>query len=207
MRQLLLSLSAAALGLSACFSGTDSDAARPDPYAGLSCEEKIAAIAEEVKDTRPIQVPAAKASADSSPGIQWIPPVGFDSGSPGTGTLPDTAARPETTPPTVMPASISAVQVLSRTAYKARIRIHDFRDVLVRELHQEFGYRGEFDNPHRKTPSGLLSFLVWDNKDAEGRTVPSGVYLWRARLELESGQVFEPSIKVGFIGEECRRDP
>lgn len=262
MRRPILSLSAAALALTACFSGSDSGTDKGDPYAGLSCEEKIAAIGKEVQDTGPIEAPVAKATADStvkagpdtalpdtarrlvevfrgyppvsglnpapgptrigaidsrptefvktdsSPGIQWIPPVGFDSQAPGSGKVPDTAAPvPETTAPTILPKSISAVQIVSRTAYKARIRVHDFRDALVRELHQEFGYRGELDNPNRMTPVGLVSFLVWDNQDAEGRTVPTGVYLWHVSLEMESGETIEKTIKVGYIGEECRPAP
>jgi hypothetical protein len=248
---------AAAFGLAACLS----DSAMSDPYAGMPCEQKIAAIGKEVQDAQPILAPAAKAAtgssdtaltdtamtdttrklvpvfrgfppvagldsnpgytievtdsrpagngnAGSSPGIQWIPPVGFNPEAPDSDILPDTSVpHAETAAPTVMPKSISAVQVVSSAAYKARVRVHDFRDALVREFSQEFGYRGELDNPNRMTPVGLVSFLFWDNQDAKGRTVPSGVYLWRVRLELESGQVLEMSTKVGFIGEECRQSP
>jgi hypothetical protein len=254
--QLALSL-AAALGLAACYS----DRAVSDPYADMPCKQKIDAIAQEVQDAQPIQVPAAKAAvrstdtaspdtamtdtarklipvfrsfppvagldsysgsnlevidsshagngnAGSSPGIQWIPPVGFNPEAPDSDSLPDTSApNPETTTPTVMPKSISAVRVVSGTAYKARIRVYDYREVLVREFRQEFGYQGELDNPNRMTPAGLVSYLVWDNQDAMGRTVPSGVYLWRVRFEMESGQAIEKSTKVGFIGEECRQSP
>lgn len=144
----------------------------------------------------------------TSTGVLWIAPVGFNTQTPSSGTLPDTPSlTPETTTPTVMPKSISTVQIVTRSAYKAHVRVYDFRDALIREFRQEFGYQGELGNSNRMVPTGLVSFLVWDNQDASGRMVPSGVYQWRVRLEMESGEVSEETTKIGLIGEECSPVP
>lgn len=198
----------ASLVLGGCFS----DPADSDPYSGMDCEEKIEAIVLEVQEFEAAQGPAPKVSGSATPVIgtnpviQWIPPVGFTPDDSSTVTLPDTSSwSAETTPPSTLPKSISAVQVVTRSAYVARIRIYDRREELIRTFDQMFGFHGELDNPHRMVPNGVVSYLVWDNKDASGRTVPSGVYLWRVQLLPDSGPEVELETLIGYIGEECNQ--
>jgi hypothetical protein len=252
-------VTAAALGLAACFSDP-AVPARSDPYAGMTCEEKIAAITGEIQAYQASQAPAAKSAARPSdtvqpdtvnpdtgrasigtlrgwppvagldprspgtggvvsagadtgnagsgsyPGVGWIPPVGFGAPVSDAGSLPVTPdPSPDTASPSALPASISALQVVSVGAYRARVRILDFREALVREFEQDFGYRGELENPGRKVPGGLVSYLVWDGKDASGREATSGVYLWKVRIEPESRPAVESTSKTGYIGPECRQ--
>lgn len=88
---------------------------------------------------------------------------------------------------------MSALQAVSGGAYRARVRIHDSHDTLVRKFDQDFGYRGELDNLLRRVAGGLVSYLVWDGKDMSDREVSRGVYLWKVRLE----PCFTPSILKG----------
>jgi hypothetical protein len=254
MRTLSL-LSAVTLGLTACLS----DSTKPDPYGGLSCDEKIAAITEEIRVYQSSQTPTPKKSAqhadttqaDSAQsdtarvlipifkpwppvvfvedtttgpgmvdsrddsnvmnptggtGVEWIPPVGFDSTTGTQGTLPVTQEiDPDSSKPSTLPTSASVMQVVSTGAYKAHVRIFDFRNALVQEFDQDFGYHGELQNPNRRVPSGaLVSYLVWNGKDAAGQGVPTGIYQWNATIELETNQVQELTTKTAYIGEECR---
>lgn len=168
------------------------------PVAGLDPSRPDYVV--EVTDSRG----GGSGSPDSPSQVVWIPPVGFDSGGRPVGSLPDSAAGSgETTLPTAMPVSISAVQIVTGSAYVAHVRIYDRRNALIREFDQRFGYNGELANPSRSVPGGYLSYLVWDNKDASGKTVPSGVYLWNARLFTGAGTETTMAVKTGYIGEEC----
>lgn len=57
------------------------------------------------------------------------------------------------------------VRIIGRGRYLARVSIFDHLGAFVRSFRQSFGYRGELDNPARRTPLGLRSFLVWDMRD------------------------------------------
>jgi hypothetical protein len=254
-----------ALGLASCLS----DSEKADPYAGLSCDAKIAAMTREVLEFQASQTPAAKASArladsaqtdstktgsaqsdttqadtarvpiqifrgyppvanpgdpvsgpgmkdardpiiienpDSQSGVQWIPPMGFDSLTGTLGTLPVTQdSLVDSTRLSALPNSVSVLQIVTTMAYKAHVRIQDYKGDWVREFDQDFGYQGEFKNPQRIVPSGgRVSFLVWNGKDVAGREVPTGVYRWHVTTVLENNQIQERSAKIAYLAQDCR---
>jgi hypothetical protein len=55
------------------------------------------------------------------------------------------------------------------------------------------------DLPLRPTVDGLRSTVVWDRKDAAGMTVPCGVYIVQACLQLENGDRITRSEKLVVI--------
>jgi hypothetical protein len=143
-------------------------------------------------------------------GVVWIPPVGFSDSDKAIhpGPLSDsTAPVRETTAPKPLPNDITAVQVICIGKYKAHVRILDYKQDLVREFDQEFGYLGELQNPARMTANGVVSYLVWDNMTAAGERAGDGVYLWEVRFMMESGQVQNMSAKTGLLDAECGSKP
>jgi hypothetical protein len=173
--------------------------------------------------------PPVAASPDDTAGsasgrtVIWNPPVSFDtnlippmgasdSRSPSkapydtskstTVSWVDPSAR-DTQPSTVLPSRITVLQVLSTEPYRAHILISDCRDEPIRTLDQEFGYQGEFENRQSPAPKGLLSYLVWDMKDAAGRDAPDGVYLWKMRFTYGSGAVKDTTQLIGVLGPAC----
>jgi hypothetical protein len=145
-------------------------------------------------------------SGNTGYGAVWIPP--FEFSDSGKTVLPNpTAPVPETTAPMPIPSDITAVQIISSGKYKAHVRILDYKKDLVREFDQEFGYVGELQNPSRVAANGLVSYLVWDNMTSAGKRAEDGVYLWEARITLESGQVQNMTSKTGLLGDECNSRP
>lgn len=123
--------------------------------------------------------------------VIWVPPVGFNSDDP-MGSLEkavkefnDPQAGDRTADMThiqPMPTNISTVQVITTTAYLARITIFDNLGNFVRSSVQAFGHNGELRNRFRTQTSGQVSFLVWDMKDSHGVLVGQGVYVWKVNF-------------------------
>jgi hypothetical protein len=126
--------------------------------------------------------------------VGWVPPVGFDPRNP-VGSLEDAARNftntqagdrsGENSHPQPMPAGISTVQVITRTAYLAHITIFDNLGVFVRRMTQAFGHNGELRNNFRIVEGGQVSFLVWDMKDSQGVPVGQGVYVWKVNFTFQ----------------------
>ena len=141
-------------------------------------------------------------------GVRWIPPVGYtDSGATLAGAISVKIPNPETTAPVLLPKSIVTVQIVTTEAYKAHIRILDYKRDLVRELDQEFGYNGELKNPARVVSNGLVSYLAWDKLTTSGKPAQDGVYQWNVRFTFKSGLVDDQTVKTGVLGEECESNP
>lgn len=126
--------------------------------------------------------------------VIWVPPVGFDASDPVRSL--DRAARDFDNPqagdrsgenahPVPMPPGISTVQVITSTAYLARITIFDNLGNFVRTMSQAFGHNGELRNGSRTVDGGQVSFLVWDMKDSHGNRVGQGVYVWKVNFTFE----------------------
>jgi hypothetical protein len=115
---------------------------------------------------------------------EWIPPAGLN----GQGTLdPDPADCHENAAEVrglaPYPSNcLSTIRVNSKDKYIAKISIFDHLGKFVQSLEQRFGYCGELENPRRETPQGLASWLVWNQKDRNGRYVGSGVYIWKVEF-------------------------
>jgi hypothetical protein len=126
--------------------------------------------------------------ADQKIEVIWVPPVGYDPKDP-VGSLdkisrdfnnPQTGDRAsEVTYPRAMPTDISTIQVITSTAYQARITIFDNLGHFVRSMSQSFGRNGELRNKLRTVEGGQVSFLVWDMKDSKGVEVGQGVFVWK----------------------------
>ncbi len=128
--------------------------------------------------------------------VVWIPPAGF------TGSDDDWSYNPNPVPsindmpsgskegatPLNLPRNISAIQVVSTTAYIARISIFDIYGNFVRSSVQAFGAAGELQNQARVVPKGLVSFLIWDMKDSKGQLAGNGVYVWKVQFEFKGGK-------------------
>jgi hypothetical protein len=140
--------------------------------------------------------------------VQWIPPAGYnETGTTYPGSITVTSPNPEATNPVLLPKNIVTVQIVTTEAYKAHIRILDYKRDLVRELDQEFGYNGELKNPARVAANGLTSYLVWDKLTSSGKPAQDGVYQWNVRFTFKSGLVDDQTVKTGVLGEECESKP
>jgi hypothetical protein len=131
----------------------------------------------------------ATRSADQSKlQVKWVPPADWDAatytgiGKIDQGYLPHmgTPVRTDNQRETPFPANISAVQVVTTTAYVVDVSIYDHLGQHVRNFRQSFGYMGEFSNPDRIAPKGFKSFLIWDLMDKNGYRVGQGAYIWKA---------------------------
>ncbi|MDB5048556.1 MAG: hypothetical protein JWO30_1627 [Fibrobacteres bacterium] len=124
--------------------------------------------------------------------VLWIPPYGFTEAGgldPYKATLNDLpGGTKETATPVRLPPGVSAVQVVSTTAYIAHIAIFDNYGNFVRSSIQVFGGRGELQNQARTVPKGLVSFLYWDMKDKNGQLAGQGVYVWKVSFEFKGGK-------------------
>jgi hypothetical protein len=126
--------------------------------------------------------------------VIWVPPVGYDEKDP-VGSLeriakgfnnPQVGERAgEATYPRAMPTDISTIQVITNTAYLARITIFDNLGHFVRSMTQAFGRNGELRNRLRTVQGGQESFLVWDMKDHTGNLVGQGVFVWKVNFTFE----------------------
>ncbi|MBF0432607.1 MAG: fibro-slime domain-containing protein [Fibrobacteria bacterium] len=83
---------------------------------------------------------------------------------------------------------LSTVQVFSTDAYIAEIAIFDHLGKFVHQSVQYFGHCGELENHYRRTSQGLKSWLVWNQKDLQGKFVSTGVYIWKVKFITSAGQ-------------------
>ena len=137
--------------------------------------------------------------------VIWIPPAGFDANNPSDFdpykvTLNDLpSGSRETATPVKLPTNISAIQVVSTTAYIAHISIFDIYGNFVRSTTQAFGGHGELQNLARVVPKGLVSFLVWDMKDKNGQLAGQGVYVWKVSFEFKGGKQEVQYTRTGVL--------
>ncbi|MEO6095394.1 MAG: fibro-slime domain-containing protein [Fibrobacteria bacterium] len=151
----------------------------------------------------------------STPGSQrpwevvWIPPAGFDGDEDDWSYTPikvgkvsdlPTGSR-ETATPVRLPRNLSAIQVVSTTAYIARITIYDLYGNFVNSSIQVFGAAGELGNRARRAPKGIgmVSYLVWDMKDSMGQKAGNGVYVWKVTFEFKGGKQEIQYTKTGLM--------
>lgn len=129
----------------------------------------------------------------------WVPPADWPAGWVPNGTnnvytpeghLVNDAIQEGRDPsvPVQMPGDIGAVQVVATTPYIANVAIFDNLGHFVQKFNQSFGYRGEMSNSNRKVDKGMVSYLVWNLKDAKGRRVGNGVYIWKAVFNFKNGK-------------------
>ncbi|MFC1585676.1 chitobiase/beta-hexosaminidase C-terminal domain-containing protein [Fibrobacterota bacterium] len=113
---------------------------------------------------------------------RWIQPMGLQE----DGTI-DMRAQQTCGPqdddhePVTFPENcLSTVVVWSDGPYTAYITIYDNLGKFVHSSVQGFGNCGELENPVRRNTSqeGVVSFLIWNQKDNKGAFVGSGVYVW-----------------------------
>jgi hypothetical protein len=159
-----------------------------------------------VQDSRDPKKQGYATPAGSSWEVVWIPPAGFVEGQtfkPYTvaniNDLP--SGTRETSTPVKLPVSgnISTIQVVSTTAYIARISIYDIYGNFVNSSVQAFGGRGELQNQARIVPKGLVSYLYWDTRDAKGQLAGQGVYVWKVQFEFKGGKQEVQYTRTGLM--------
>ena len=136
--------------------------------------------------------------ASSNGRVEWIPPVGFDASSPAGASAfkpfiplrPSSQATGAADPTGIgeLPPWISVLQVISTSRYVAQVSIFDNLGSALGTFTQAFGYQGEMGNAKRVVPKGLVSFLVWDQKDKRGQLAGQGVYVWKVVFSFENGK-------------------
>jgi hypothetical protein len=129
----------------------------------------------------------------------WIPPYGMDFYY---GTInEDEQALCEEDPSSVVPERkgltpvppncLSMVSVLSDTSYIAYVDIYDNLGKVVHSSVQRFGLCGELYNSARYTPSGKISWLIWNQMDLDEKFVGSGVYIWQVQFKVRNRAYIE----------------
>jgi len=93
---------------------------------------------------------------------------------------------------------LSTVYVFSEGAYIAHISIYDHLGKFVHSSVQRFGYCGELKNTLRNRPEGWLSYLVWNQKDNDGKYVGNGVYVWKVKYESPDYPPFTAFYRQGI---------
>ena len=93
---------------------------------------------------------------------------------------------------------LSTVYVFSEGAYIAHISIYDHLGKFVHSSVQRFGYCGELKNTLRNRPEGWLSYLVWNQKDTDGKYVGNGVYVWKVKYESPDYPPFTAYYRQGI---------
>ena len=136
--------------------------------------------------------------------VLWIPPVGFVEGRPFTpyGVRdPEDAQTGERdlSTPVRMPSGLSAIQVIATSAYVATLTIFDNHGAFVASSVQTFGAMGELMNLARVAPKGLVSYLVWDQKDMRGQAAGNGVYVWKVLFKFKSGKNEIQYVRTGIV--------
>ncbi|MBF0431696.1 MAG: hypothetical protein HQK83_10480 [Fibrobacteria bacterium] len=120
----------------------------------------------------------------------WVKPAMLQ--ADGTVLPPDGSCNEqgtETTNQTRYPENcLSTVEVFSKEKYTAEITIFDHLGKFIHSSVQYFGYCGELQNKERRDPKGLRSWLIWNQKDLEGKIVGSGVYLWKVQFNTTAGK-------------------
>ncbi|MDB5105041.1 MAG: hypothetical protein JWP91_2730, partial [Fibrobacteres bacterium] len=51
----------------------------------------------------------------------------------------------------------------------------------------------------RVVPKGLVSYLVWDMKDAHGQLAGQGVYVWKVQFQFKGGKQEVQYTKTGVL--------
>ncbi|MEO6094631.1 MAG: hypothetical protein ABIW76_02780 [Fibrobacteria bacterium] len=127
----------------------------------------------------------------------WVPPADFPPGFvPGVSVyVPIVPALGADVTPNQdkgrvgpMPLNISTVQVISTGEYIAEVSIFDNLGNFVKTFRQAFGYLGELNNQQRAAKRGLVSYLVWDLKNAKGQKAGQGVYVWKVIFRFKNGK-------------------
>jgi hypothetical protein len=173
------------------------------PVAGLDPNNPNFQVA--VQDSRdPSKQGFATPGTSSSWEVVWIPPAGFTEGLPpykgDLNNMP--SGSREVSTPIKLPPNISAIQVVSTTAYIAHISIFDIYGNFVVSSEQAFGGKGELQNLARVVPKGLVSYLYWDMKDKNGQTAGQGVYVWKVRFEFKGGKQEIQYTRTGVMREK-----
>lgn len=160
------------------------------PVAGLDPNRPGFQVA--VQDSRDPKKQGYATPAGNAWEVVWIPPYGFTENGdfkPYTASLNDLpGGTRETGTPVRLPPNISAIQVVSTTAYIAHVSIFDNYGNFVNSSTQAFGGRGELQNLNRVVPKGLVSYLVWDLRDKNGQLAGQGVYVWKVTFEFKGGK-------------------
>ncbi|MBF0431924.1 MAG: hypothetical protein HQK83_11630 [Fibrobacteria bacterium] len=119
----------------------------------------------------------------------WIKPAGIQPDGSVTSPGPECSTEiSETSAKSEYPDNcLSSVQIFSADAYRAEVAIFDHLGKFVHQSVQYFGYCGELDNPNRRTSRGLQSWLVWNQEDAMGIVVGTGVYIWKVKFSTSAG--------------------
>jgi len=131
----------------------------------------------------------------------WIPPVGFD---PVTGEIDPNKqinCDPNDRPTKVYyPVNcLSSVIVFTEGPYTAKVSIFDHLGKWVHSSTQIFGeYCKEHEHAIRDLPGGLVSYLVWNQKDHSKNFVGSGVYVWNVLFTYAGGRSKKSVFRQGL---------
>jgi hypothetical protein len=125
---------------------------------------------------------------NSAGALQYFPPPDASSGQ--------SEGQAEAAP---MPPGISVLQAMASERYTAHISIFDHMGGFVKSWDQKFGFSGELENPHRRTPAGVRSYLVWDERDSRGQKVGSGVYVWKVIFDFDGGRRETHVTRTGLV--------
>ncbi len=96
---------------------------------------------------------------------------------------------------------------MTSLAFVTHIGIFDYRNWLIREMDQDFGYHGELTNASRVVSGGKAAYLYWDNHDAKGNQAEDGIYVWKIHIVLASNKVVDLTQKTGLLGPACTAAP
>ncbi|MBF0432108.1 MAG: chitobiase/beta-hexosaminidase C-terminal domain-containing protein [Fibrobacteria bacterium] len=119
---------------------------------------------------------------------EWLKPIGLNSDGTINSSKQICDEPEEVEPISIYPKNcLSTVQVFSKERYIAEIVIFDHLGKYVHSSIQRFGYCGETENAFRRTSEGLVSWLVWNQKDLEKNHVGTGVYLWKVKFISPDG--------------------
>ncbi len=155
---------------------------------------------------RPIETvssdPTLVGGGSSADKTIWIPPIGFD---PTSGEINswdyDNCSQTDLSEFQYYPVDcLSSVVVHAEGGYTANVNIFDNTGRWVHSHVQKFGQCGELENNARnRDGDGLLSWLVWNQKDDKtGSRVGSGVYIWKVLFEYENGRKTFAIFKQGI---------
>lgn len=86
---------------------------------------------------------------------------------------------------TVPAGSATRLAVTSIACWRASVKVEDSTGKAVAAFTRRFDIPGRQDGDKER---GVVGYLAWDGKDAEGGPVPRGAYLWRIDFFFGSGQ-------------------
>ncbi|MFC1585677.1 FN3 associated domain-containing protein [Fibrobacterota bacterium] len=134
---------------------------------------------------------------------KWIPPQHMNE----DGTINEALQAgcdnlDETQQPVDYPENcLSTVVIWTEIPYTAHINIYDHLGKFVHSSVQRFGNCGEMRNAYRRDEDrpGVMSFLVWNQKDSDGTYVGTGVYVWKVIRKNEMGETIESFYRQGIV--------